>query len=130
MKRPVLEVIRFDEADIITSSGRGFTTANFGNTIFDDGIFTFFGGTGTGSVKTEAGHNGVLKAFNSYFGGNWGSTNEILVDGGDWNSPLDEIIRRDRGDDSDSTDYQYYNGTYYYTFFSDPDSGFYYFRSH
>ena len=121
MKRPVLEVIRFDEADIVITSGLRFTAANFCNDIPEDGTFTFFGRTGSvTSVTTEADHNGVLEAFNSYFGGNWGSTDEILVAGGDWDSPLEEMIRRDRGADSDSIDYQYYNVTYYYR-----DRGFY-----
>ena len=115
MKKPILEVIRFDEADIVTASGMGFTAANFGNEEQNDGIFTFFGGTGSGSVKTEDSDNAIVSAFNSYFGGPWSSTQEIWVYGSGWGSQLQEMIGRDRGDEgNDFTDNQRYNGTYYY----------------
>ena len=123
MKKPVLEVIRFDEADIITSSGLGglgFTADYFGNETENDGLFSFFGGTGSvTSVTTEADHNGVLSAFNSYFGGGWRSTREIGVNGSyngeGWGSPLEEMIRMDRGAQLvDFDEFQKYNGTYYY----------------
>ena len=119
MKRPVLEVIRFEEADIITSSGlsgMGFTADYFGNEKLEDGIFSFFGGTGTvTSVKTGNTDEEIVSAFNSYFGGPWRSTQEIWVYGSGWGSQLQEMIGRDRGDEgNDFTDNQRYNGTYYY----------------
>ena len=139
MKKPILEVIRFDEADIVTASGLGglgFTADYFGDGTLKNGKFTFFDRTGSvTSVTTEADHNGVLNAFNSFFGGGWGSTREIGVNGSyngeGWGSPLEEMIGIERGDQmGDSYEFQKYNGTYYYTFFSDSDGSSYYFRSH
>ena len=125
MKKPVLEVIRFDEADIITSSGMGFTADYFGNETENDGLFSFFGGTGSvTSVKTEADYDGVLDAFNSYFGGGWSSTGEIYVVGDFGFIPVEGLIDKDSvADDLENQDYI---GTYYYTF----DGSSYYFRSH
>ena len=120
MKKPILEVIRFDEADIVTASGMGFTADYFGDGTLKNGKFTFFDRTGSvTSVTTEADHNGVLNAFNSFFGGGWGSTREIGVNGSyngeGWGSPLEEMIGMDRGDQAVDSDYfQKYNGTYYY----------------
>jgi len=122
MKKPILEVIRFDEADIVTASGlgMGFTASLFGDGTLKNGKFSFFGGTGSvTSVTTEADHNGVLSAFNSYFGGGWRSTREIGVNGSyngeGWGSPLEEMIRMDRGAQVvDFDEFQKYNGTYYY----------------
>ena len=131
MKRPVLEVIRFDEADIITSSGLGglgFTADNFGDGTRGNGLFTFFGGTGEPkSVTTGDTMETIVQAFNNYFGGNWSNKKQ----------PWGEVSRGDSDTSGDlwnmmieNEDYDIfpvdlmnlkkYNGTYYYR-----DGGFY-----
>lgn len=121
MKKPVLEVIRFEEADIITSSGlggMGFTADNFGNGTLGDGTFSFFGGSGTvTSVKTGDSDNAILAAFNQYFSGGWRSTGEIYVVGGFGFIPVEGLIDKDSvADDLENQDYI---GTYYLTFNGD-----------
>ena len=124
MKRPVLEVIRFDEADIIATSGLRFTAANFGNGFLSDGTFSFFGGTGSvTSVTTQDSDGDIVNAFNSYFGGGWSSTGEIYVVGDFGFIPVEGLIDKDSV--ADVQDNQDYNGTYYYTF----DGSSYYFSS-
>ncbi len=122
MKKPELEVIRFDEADIITSSGMGFTADYFGNEKQNDGIFSFFGGTGSvTSVRTGDSDNAILAAFNSYFDGGWESTDKISVSWSNgeesWSENLQGIIDKERRYDSrpdELTNHSKYIGTYYY----------------
>ena len=125
MKKPVLEVIRFEEADIVTASGLGglgFTADYFGNEKLEDGIFSFFGGTGTvTAVTTGAGDGEIVSAFKSYFGGPWSSTQDIWVNGSygeeAWNDDLHGIINKDRADTVPDwlSNLSKYNGTYYYS---------------
>ena len=127
MKKPVLEVIRFEEADIITSSGSsglGFTASLFGDGTRGNGLFTFFGGTGEPkSVTTGDPKETIVQAFNNYFSGNWSYKNQ----------PYGEVSR---GDSITSGGLWYMmiwfedgdlnlDGTYYLTFNGDN----YYFRS-
>ena len=124
MKRPVLEVIRFDEADIVTASGlggMGFTADYFGDGTQGNGTFSFFGGSGSGPVTTGAGHDVVLDAFKSNFSQNWSSTGDIWVEGSyggeSWTNDLYGIINSDRVYDdtpNDLRNLKKYNGTYYY----------------
>ena len=114
MKKPVLEVIRFDEADIITASGlgMGFTADNFGDDTQGNGTFSFFGGS-SGVERHGAHETNIVSAFKSYFGwSRWSSTDDILVNGSTWGAPLEEMITRDQETDED--DNLKYNGTYYY----------------
>lgn len=124
MKRPVMEVIRFDEADIVTASGlggMGFTADYFGDGTQGNGTFSFFGGSGSGPVTTGAGHDVVLDAFKSNFSQNWSSTGDIWVEGSyggeSWTNDLYGIINSDRVYDdtpNDLRNLKKYNGTYYY----------------
>ena len=128
MKRPVLEVIRFEEPDIIATSGIGIFLTGFGDNKKGNGEFTFFGGTGTGSVKPEAGYDEVLDAFNSYFSQTWSSANDISVVSDFGDTTVAGLIYQDSVG-SGLPDDQNYSGTYYYTFFSDSDGSSYIFRS-
>ena len=113
MKRPVLEVIRFDEADIIISSGMGFTAANFGNEIPKDGTFTFFGGS-SGDKSHDAHEENIVSAFNSYFGGSWEDLGGITLNFADGYNRLDFFVIYDTDDYGDPSGNSKYSGTYTY----------------
>ena len=105
MKKPVLEVIRFDEADIVTASGLGglgINLAGFGDEENGNGTFTFFGRS-SGDEPHNAHETNIVSAFNSYFGGSWGSTGGIPVYGSyggePWSDSVEAMIRGDRNDD-------------------------------
>ena len=112
MKKPILEVIRFDEADIIATSGLGFTADNFGDGTRGNGLFTFFGGTGEPkSVTTGDPKETIVQAFNNYFSGNWSYKNQ----------PYGEVSRGDSITSGglwymmvENEDYDNLDGTYYY----------------
>ena len=125
MKRPVLEVIRFDEADIVTASGlsgMGFTAKNFGDGTRGNGLFTFFGGTGEPkSVTTGDTKETIFQAFNNYFSGDWSfdhqpfaevSRGDSTTSGGLWYM----MIENENYDifPDDPMNLKKYNGTYYY----------------
>ena len=128
MKRPVLEVIRFEEPDLIATSGLGMTMSNFGDRVPNNGAFTFFGGS-SGDKSHDAHEENIVSAFNSYFVQHWSSTGDIYVDGNFGGATVEGMIDND-SDGPENLDDQKYNGTYYYTFFSDSDGSSYYFRSH
>ena len=115
MKRPVLEVIRFDEADIIIASGMGmgFTAKNFGNEIPNDGIFSFFGGS-SGDVNHDAHDTDIVSAFNSYFGGKWEDLNGIIFNYAGGFNNVDFLVYNDTDDYGDTSGNSKYNGTYSY----------------
>ena len=114
MKRPILEVIRFEEPDIIATSGSGlgFTASLFGDGTRGNGLFTFFGGTGEPkSVTTGETKETIVQAFNNYFSGNWSYKNQ----------PYGEVSRGDSITSGglwymmvENEDYDNLDGTYYY----------------
>ena len=128
MKKPVLEVIRFEEPDIIATSGMGFTADNFGDGTQGNGLFTFFGGTGEPkSVTTGDPKETIVQAFNNYFSGNWSYKNQpwgevsrgdSTTSGGLWYMMIENEYYDIFPDDP--MNLKKYNGTYYYR-----DGGFY-----
>ncbi len=113
MKKPILEVIRFDEADIITASGWRVKLAGFGDGIADNGTFTFFGGTGEPkSVTTGAGLDSIVLAFNTNFGGSWNAKDgqPVIINGGVDGGFLEGILSLDG-----SNEVKNWNVMYYYT---------------
>lgn len=112
MKKPILEVIRFEEPDIITTSGLGMTMSNFGDQVPNNGTFAFFGGS-SGDVSHDAHEENIVSAFNSYFGGSWVDLDGIALfkEGGD--NGLGEMIESDGSNDNELA-WAGYNGTYYY----------------
>ena len=121
MKKPVLEVIRFEEPDIIATSGMGFTADNFGDGTRGNGLFTFFGGTGEPkSVTTGDTRETIAQAFNNYFSGNWSYDNQPWgeasrgdsdVSGDLWNM----MITFEDTDPNLDGEYFYKNGGFYST---------------
>ncbi len=127
MKRPILEVIRFEEPDIIATSGWRVKLAGFGDGIADNGTFTFFGGTGEPkSVTTGAGLDSIVQAFNNNFGGSWNAEDgqPVIINGEADGGALDGILNLDGSNEETN-----WNVTYYYTLFEDSDGSSYIFRS-
>ena len=112
MKRPVLEVIRFDEADIVTASGMGMNMSNFGDQEPYNGAFTFFGGS-SGDVSHDAHEENIVSAFNSYFGWSWEDLGiKLYFDNGD--DELSSAVYIDTDGHGDPPGNSKYNGTYTY----------------
>ena len=109
MEKPKLEVIRFEEEDIVTASGLGMTASGFADPdVFAS--FTFFGGS-SGKEEHGAHDSGLLDAFKRYFGNNsWNSVGDISVDGyysGELGFPLYA--------DSENLSFEGVDGTYSYS---------------
>ena len=120
MKRPVLEVIRFDEADIITSSGSklGMIANGFENGMQNDATFTFIGGPGGNSGPHSAHADGLLNLFNNYFSCSWSSVDGInyKITGSDSSAEgeFGELILHDREGSMDVDLYKNFNGSFEY----------------
>ena len=112
MKKPVLEVIRFEEPDIIATSGLGMTMNYFGDQVPNNGEFTFFGRS-SGKEWHNAHDTDIVSAFKSYFGGKWEDLGGITLnfDGGYDN--LGVFVHHDTNVDNLSDDSKF-NGTYTY----------------
>ena len=111
MKKPILEVIRFEEPDIIATSGLGMTMSNFGDQVPNNGTFSFFGGS-SGDKSHNAHEENIVSEFNSYFGWDWKDLDEVTLNFADGDNGLGEVVDIDKSDD-----YSYfskYNGTYTY----------------
>ena len=119
MKKPVLEVIRFDEADIITSSGLGMEVAGLSNGTEGDATFKFFGNSSYGDVEHNAHKEDIVPAFNSYFKWRWenldgislnklGQSNELE------SNELGQMIYNDGFYGDSDPAWVNYNGTYYF----------------
>lgn len=118
MKKPVLEVIRFEEPDIIATSGLGMTMNYFGDQVPNNGEFTFFGRS-SGDKIHNAHEENIVSEFNSYYGRDWKDLVDITLnfDGGYDN--LGVFVRHDTNGDGLLDDskfnrtYTYENGQFY-----------------
>ena len=112
MKKPVLEVIRFEEPDIIATSGLGMTMNYFGDHEPNNGEFTFFGRS-SGDERHNAHDTDIVSAFNSYFEWDWKDLNGITLNFDGGYDKLGVFVRHDTNVD-DLSDDSKFNGTYTY----------------
>ena len=91
MKKPILEVIRFEEPDIIATSGLGMTMSNFGDQVPNNGTFSFFGGS-SGDESHNAHEENIVSEFNSYFGWDWKDLDEVTLNFADGDNGLGEVV--------------------------------------
>ena len=109
-----LEVIRFEEPDIIATSGLGLIASGFGDYEANNGTFSFFGGS-SGNESHNAHEPDLVSAFNSYFKWSWENIIGITLETKESYTGLGDIVDRDGEVFNDSDpDYAGYNGTYTY----------------
>ena len=118
MKKPVLEVIRFDEADIVTASGLGMTMNYFGDQVPNNGEFTFFGRS-SGNEWHNAHEENIVSAFKSYFGGDWEDLHGITLNFAGGDDGLGRLVVEDANvdvfleDSKFNRTYTYENGSFH-----------------
>ena len=115
MTMPAVDVVRFEESDVICASGGIIDISNLGNgetaTDKGDGVWKF--GTVTYSSSDISGNpTYFVNQFNSYFGTNFTSTANIRI-GGRTDTDLGTLVAHDMQDTAENPSSDgIYNGIY------------------